>query len=263
MPRDAAEDLAQFAADLTFERLPGEVVATLKRIVLDTIGTTLAGATLGLGCRELVAVVQAGGGAPESTLLGYRYKGPVPMIALANGAMAHALNYDDVYPGGGHLGVVTFPAALAMAERRGGCTGAELLTALAAGAEIALDGAAGDIVAQLREATGGGPRAVIDFVGASATAALGTAVLPRGGRYVICGLFGGELSLALPFLPLRAISVIGSFTGSLAEMKALLAVMKTGRVAPLPVEARPLAAVNEALDDLRAGRISGRIVLAQ
>ncbi|MGE0253720.1 MAG: alcohol dehydrogenase [Alphaproteobacteria bacterium] len=135
--------------------------------------------------------------------------------------------------------------------------------ALAAGAEIALDGAAGDIAAQVRDATGGGPRAVIDFVGAAATAALGTAVLPRGGRYVICGLFGGELTLALPFLPLRAISVIGSFTGSLAEMKALLAVMKTGRVAPLPVDARPLAAVNDALTDLRAGRVSGRIVLAQ
>ncbi|MBM3561354.1 MAG: zinc-binding dehydrogenase, partial [Alphaproteobacteria bacterium] len=109
----------------------------------------------------------------------------------------------------------------------------------------------------------GGPRAVVDFVGAATTAALGTGVPPRGGRRVVCGLFGGELTLVPPFLPLRAISVIGSFTGNLAEMKALLAVMKTGRVAPLPVGARPLAAVNEAMSHLRAGRVSGRIVLAQ
>src|SRR5207302_10734082 len=59
------------------------------------------------------------------------------VAALANGAMGHALNYEDVYPGGGHVGVVTFPAALAVAERRCGVSGREFLAALAAGAEIA------------------------------------------------------------------------------------------------------------------------------
>jgi 2-methylcitrate dehydratase PrpD len=134
---DPAFGFAEFAANLRFEGLPGELVAQLERVVLDTLGTTLAGATLGLGCREIVEVVRAGGGAPESTLLGYGDRIPAPMAALANGAMAHALNYDDVYPGGGHLGVVTIPAALAVAERRGSVSGREFLAALAAGAEIA------------------------------------------------------------------------------------------------------------------------------
>jgi 2-methylcitrate dehydratase PrpD len=127
---------AAYAANVRYERLPSGVVEVLKRIVLDTLGTTLAGGTLGSGCRELVEVVRDAGGAPESTMLGFGERVPAASAALANGAMAHALNYDDVYPGGGHLGVVTLPAALAVAERQGGVSGKELLAAIAAGAEI-------------------------------------------------------------------------------------------------------------------------------
>jgi 2-methylcitrate dehydratase PrpD len=134
---DPAVALAAYAANITFERLPAALVAVLKRIVLDTLGTTLAGSTLGTGCAELLAVVRAAGGTAESTLLGFDERVPAPMAALANGATCHALNYEDVYPGGGHLGAVTFPAALAVAERRGDVSGREFLAALAAGAEIA------------------------------------------------------------------------------------------------------------------------------
>jgi 2-methylcitrate dehydratase PrpD len=129
--------LAAYAAELTFERLPGELLPVLKRIVLDTLGTTLAGSTLGAGCPELLAEVRAAGGTAESTLLGFDARVPAPAAALANGAMAHALNFEDVYPGGGHLGAVTFPATLAVAERQGGVSGREFLAALAAGTEIA------------------------------------------------------------------------------------------------------------------------------
>jgi 2-methylcitrate dehydratase PrpD len=134
--QDPSVQFATFAADLTYERLPREVVAVVKRIILDTLGTTLAGGTLGSGCRELVDVVRAAGGAPEATLLGIGERVPAASAALVNGAMAHALNFDDVFPGGGHLGVVTLPAALAVAERQGGVDGRELIVALAAGAEI-------------------------------------------------------------------------------------------------------------------------------
>jgi 2-methylcitrate dehydratase PrpD len=134
---DPAFALAAYAAGVTFDRLPGALIVVLKRIVLDTLGTTLAGSTLGAGCPALLAVAREAGGTAESTLLGFDERLPAPMAALANGAMAHALNYDDVYPGGGHLGAVTFPAALATAERLGGVSGRELLAALAAGTEIA------------------------------------------------------------------------------------------------------------------------------
>lgn len=134
---DPAYALAGFVSDLTYERLPAAIVATLKRIVLDVTGTTLAGGTLGSGCREFVQVVLDFGGRPDATVFGYGQKLPAALAALANGAMAHALNYDDVFPGGGHLGVVTLPAAFALAERLGNVTGKEFITALAAGGEVA------------------------------------------------------------------------------------------------------------------------------
>src|SRR5262249_27745606 len=56
--------------------------------------------------------------------------------AFANGAMAHALNYDAIGPAGAHLGII-LAAPLAVAELVGGVSGTEFLAALAAGAEVA------------------------------------------------------------------------------------------------------------------------------
>lgn len=135
---DVVIPLSEFAAGLTYGRLPAEVVTTVKRILLDSLGTTLAANTLGVGCPELVGVVQRAGGAPQATLIGIGGKVPAVLAALANGGMSHALNYDDVAGprGSGHLGVTSVPAALAAAEYRGGVSGKELITAVAAGNEL-------------------------------------------------------------------------------------------------------------------------------
>jgi D-arabinose 1-dehydrogenase-like Zn-dependent alcohol dehydrogenase len=114
---------------------------------------------------------------------------------------------------------------------------------------------------QLREITGGGPRAVVDTVGAETTSSFGIASLVKGGRYVIVGLFGGELRVPLPSLPLRAVSILGSYTGNLAELKELIQLVKDGKVKPIPVATRPLADVDATLNELRAGKIVGRVVL--
>lgn len=136
--QDVAVTIAEFSAELTYERLPSEVVSTLKRIILDTLGTTLAANTLGVGCKELVSVVRMAGGTQESTLIGIGEKVPAIMAALANGGMSHALNYDDTAGprGSGHLGVTSLPAALAAAEFAGDVSGKELLAAVAAGTEL-------------------------------------------------------------------------------------------------------------------------------
>ena len=57
------------------------------------------------------------------------------------------------------------------------------------------------------------------------------------------------------------LSMIGSYVGNLNEMSELLELVKAGRVSPIPIEARPLEAVNSALDDLTAGNVLGRVVL--
>jgi D-arabinose 1-dehydrogenase-like Zn-dependent alcohol dehydrogenase len=106
-----------------------------------------------------------------------------------------------------------------------------------------------------------GIAAALDFVGSPATAALGIGALRKGGRYVVCGLYGGELVHPLPPIAQRAIGIVGSYVGSLQELKEVVALAKKRKLKPLPVETRPAAQANAALEDLKAGRIVGRIVL--
>ena len=106
-----------------------------------------------------------------------------------------------------------------------------------------------------------GIAAAADFVGAPATAALGLGALRKGGRYVLCGLFGGELTHPLPPIAQRAIGIVGSYVGNLQELKAVVALAKKRKIRPLPVETKPADAVNAALQGLNDGKVVGRIVL--
>jgi alcohol dehydrogenase, propanol-preferring len=133
--------------------------------------------------------------------------------------------------------------------------------AMSAGALAAIDAAAPDAVKQAQAAAKEGIGAAIDFVGAQATAKLGIDAIARGGKYVIVGLFGGDITLSLPLLPMRAITVQGSYVGSLAEMKELLALVATGKAPPVPISERRLEDAYRVLEDLKAGRIVGRAVL--
>jgi D-arabinose 1-dehydrogenase-like Zn-dependent alcohol dehydrogenase len=133
--------------------------------------------------------------------------------------------------------------------------------ALKAGALAALDANAPDINAQILAAVGAAPDAVIDFVGAPATVQLGCAVLAKGGRCIVVGLVGGEVTLSIPPIALRAISLEGSFVGTLEEMRQLMALVKAGKIPELPIVARPLSSAAETLSELEAGKLIGRAVL--
>lgn len=134
--------------------------------------------------------------------------------------------------------------------------------AMAAGAIAAIDGAAPDAVAQLQAAAPEGLLAVVDFVGAPQTAALGLGALARGGHYIAVGLYGGELNYPLPYIPMRALTIQGSYTGSLPELQELMALARTGRIPEFPVRREPLGEVNAVLAKLRAGAVVGRTVVA-
>ena len=101
----------------------------------------------------------------------------------------------------------------------------------------------------------------IDLVGMPATAALGLGALRKGGRHVICGLFGGELVHPLPPFAQRAIGIVGSYVGNLQELKEVVALAKKKKLKPTPVTTRPAAEVTAILEDLKAGRVLGRVVL--
>jgi 2-methylcitrate dehydratase PrpD len=128
--------LARFAASLTYGELPPQVVTLAKALTLDTLGTALAATTLGEGCLESIEVMSALGGKPESSIIGTSAKVCAPNAAFANGALAHALNYDAVATDTGHTGVVCFTAPLAIAEARAPISGRRFLTAVAVAAEV-------------------------------------------------------------------------------------------------------------------------------
>ena len=133
--------------------------------------------------------------------------------------------------------------------------------ALKGGAALAVDGAAPDAAQQIINATNGGAWAVIDLVGSSQTARLGIDSLIKGGKYIIVGLFGGDVSVSLPPLPMRALTIQGSYVGSLPETTELIDLVRRTGLPPVPVKTRPLDDVNAVLNDLRAGKIVGRVVL--
>jgi propanol-preferring alcohol dehydrogenase len=133
--------------------------------------------------------------------------------------------------------------------------------AMAAGALATVDGKAPDALAQLATAAGGPIRAVIDLVGNAATAQLGFDCLSKGGKLVMVGLFGGGAPWALPLIPIKAITIQGSYVGNLRETQELLDLVREKKIAPIPVTPMPLAQANQALIDLQKGRLVGRAVL--
>jgi len=130
-----------------------------------------------------------------------------------------------------------------------------------AGALATVDGAAPDALEQLASKAGGPIRAVIDLVGNPKTTQLGFDCLTKGGKLVIVGLFGGGAPWALPLIPIKAITIQGSYVGNLRETQELLDLVRSKKIAPIPVTPMPLAKANEALVDLQKGRLVGRAVL--
>ncbi len=137
----------------------------------------------------------------------------------------------------------------------------KLAAATKLGAKLTLDTRAPDAARQLQGLAGGYLAAAIDFVGMPATAALGLGALRKGGRYVICGLFGGELVHPLPPFAQRAIGIVGSYVGNLQELKEVVALAKKKKLQPTPVTTRPAAEVTAILEELKAGKVLGRVVL--
>jgi len=137
----------------------------------------------------------------------------------------------------------------------------KLEAALAAGADAAYDATDKGAAKQALKETGGGCGGAVDFVGSESAIGFASRVIKRGGKAVIVGLFGGTFSMPIPMFPLRSITLAGSMVGSPAQAKAMLELVKSGTVDPIPFQERPLSQANQTLDDLRKGTVLGRVVL--
>ena len=113
---------------------------------------------------------------------------------------------------------------------------------------------------EIRKSTGGA-YAVLDFVGAEISVNYGLGCLRKGGMLIIIGLYGGALTMPIPFIPMNARIIQGSYVGSLHDMADLMVMVRDGKIAPIDITERPLAEANDALVDLKAGNVTGRQVL--
>jgi NAD+-dependent secondary alcohol dehydrogenase Adh1 len=133
-----------------------------------------------------------------------------------------------------------------------------LKLALKCGADyvVTSDGQQGQ---QVRGLTGPGADAVFDFVGEDNTIGDSVGMLRPGGTYYLVG-YGGTVTLPTMQLVLGEITVAGNFIGTNTDLADLVALASQGKVV-LHSSRYPLEAANDAIDDLRHGRIRGRAIL--
>ncbi len=129
------------------------------------------------------------------------------------------------------------------------------------GALAAIDPNAPDAVAQIQKAAKGPVWAAIDFVGNSQTAQLGVDSLVKGGKLIVVGLFGGDITVSLPFVPIRAMTIQGSYTGSLQELTELVKLVSKQPLPLVPTRTVELEGAQNVIADIKAGKVVGRTVL--
>ena len=152
----------------SYSSLPASVVNRVKLFVLDTLGV-IAAAADAPGIPEVNRLLLGWEGAGPSTMLIGKGRVAPPTAALANGAAAHALDFDDNHdPGRVHCYAVILPAALAAAEARGGVSGRDFIAALATGVELQ---ARLGLAAPNSMSKGWHPTTVMGALGAAAAAA--------------------------------------------------------------------------------------------
>ncbi len=131
----------------------------------------------------------------------------------------------------------------------------------AAGATKTVDGSGEGVTKRIIQACGAQPIAIIDLVNGTASARFAYDALRKGGKLVQVGLFGGELMLSLPLMPIRALTVQGSYVGNVKELRELVAIAQSGELPALPVTTVPQRDADSALMRLRDGKVTGRLVL--
>lgn len=133
--RTLAEQLGAFAAASTVDRLPDEVVDSVRKRVLDLLGIAVAAAPLPTS-RAARRWAGEQGGRGQADAVGVPERLPATLASFVNGVLAHSLDYDDTHlPSVLHPSASVVPAALAAAQATG-ATGGEAAAAIAVGLEV-------------------------------------------------------------------------------------------------------------------------------
>ena len=130
------EILASYVASAKYEDLPAEVVAHVKKIVMDCIACGLGGRKT-LEGDILIDIVKEMGGKPQATIMGDPTRVSCEQAAQVNRVITNMLDYDDdiVTPNTGHISSVLVPVALAIGEYTN-ASGKDIIAALVPGYEL-------------------------------------------------------------------------------------------------------------------------------
>jgi alcohol dehydrogenase len=133
--------------------------------------------------------------------------------------------------------------------------------ALKAGAAQAFDPADPNARKAILKASGG-IYGVCDFVGSDKSLSFAAGVIAKGGKVNITGLIGGAFTTPVAMFPMKAMTIEGTTTGTLSEARELIDLVRAKNIPPPPIAERPMSEAQKTLEDLRAGKIVGRVVLA-
>ncbi len=130
------------------------------------------------------------------------------------------------------------------------------------GADYGVNSMSVDVVKQVKDLTQNlGAESILDFVNSPKTVEPALNMLRKRGKLVLVGLFGGSVDLNLPLLPLRSQTIIGSYTGRLADLPDLISLVKRKAINPVISQTFKLSQAHDALVQLKAGKIIGRAVI--
>ena len=135
MDATVARRLARFVRRLCLDAVPAPIVEQARLLTLDTLGSCLASSTMDFG-RAVSETARGLGGSPESIIVGTDARVAAANAVLANGTLAHGLDFDDTREDAiVHTGCVAVTAALAAGEAMG-ASGAAVLEGVVAGVEV-------------------------------------------------------------------------------------------------------------------------------
>lgn len=137
----------------------------------------------------------------------------------------------------------------------------KLDAAKAEGATDTVLAAGEDTAKRIVEAAGGPVAAIVDLVNGTDTARFCFDALRKGGKLVQVGLFGGEMNIPLPLMPIRALTIQGSYVGNVKELRELVQIAQSGALPAIPITNMPQDQADAALNRLKDGKVVGRIVL--
>jgi 2-methylcitrate dehydratase PrpD len=162
-----SQGIGKFASELTLADIPVDVVAKAKLVFLDTLGVALASSTMDFG-GMVTRVVAKLGGAHQSVVIGSPHRVAAANAVLANGTLAHGLDYDDTLEEAiVHTGACAWMTALAAGDEVK-ASGKAVLEAAVVGTEVLCK--VGLVAPGKFHARGFHPTAICSTFGAAAAA---------------------------------------------------------------------------------------------